>query len=120
VWGCRTTKKWRDEGNPNPRLQGSKCLLSVRGERHLPNKPKQIKYIIFYPIYSSNYDMRETGYMGEQAFYRTSKIPPGLDQCSGDSWRLLEMAGDSWRNADKSNPGGVDFGWGVPCPLSRD
>jgi len=37
VWECWTTKKWRDEGNPNPRHM-NKAHTSVRGERHLPTK----------------------------------------------------------------------------------
>ena len=65
VWGCWTTKGWRDEGNPNPEIQGLKHILVLEGIGTLPNK-RSPKYIIFYPIYSSNYDiyLRETGYMG--------------------------------------------------------
>jgi len=36
VWGCWTTRKWRDEGNPNPRLQGIKCILVLEGKGTSP------------------------------------------------------------------------------------
>jgi len=42
VWRRQTTKKWRDEGNPNPEHKHN----SVRGERHLPNN--KTKYIFLY------------------------------------------------------------------------
>jgi len=64
--------------------------------------------------------MRETGYMGEQAFYRTSKLL--LDwinvlEIARDCWRWMEIAGGT-----QINPihGGIDFGWGAPCPQPRD
>ena len=94
VWECWTTKKWWDEGNPNPKLQGLTTYKRERGKA--PPQQTKTNISIFYPIYSSIYEiyLRETGYMGNPAFHRKGKIPPGLEKLF---WRSLEIAGDGWR-----------------------
>jgi len=91
----------------------------VRGDRHLPNKSKQ-NISIFYPIYSSNYDMRETGYMGiiQQNIVRVRFL---LDwrNCSVGSVGSVDAV-DAVGKPINPIHGGIDSGWGAPCPQSRD
>jgi len=60
----------------------------------------------------------EDGVWGNPAKHRTSIAPPGLEKL----FRPTVKPSNNQTVNTLRNPihGGIDFGWGVPCPLSRD
>ena len=117
VWGCWTT---RDEWMRATPIQsiGIKHILVWEGIGNSPTN-KTIYISLPLPIYPSIYEiyLRETGY-GEISTPLYEYSPSWI----GALFRPTVKPSNSQAVNTLRNPihGGIDFGWGAPCPQSRD
>ena len=63
--------------------------------------------------------MRETGYMGNPANIVRVRFLLDWRNCSVGSVGAVDVV-DAVGKPINPIRGGIDFGWGVPCPQSRD